>query len=352
MPGTAYCNRLGCWLASLAVSICSIGSVVAEDTESPRPVMQASALAVEPLLDGEVLGDSAWQGVSPATDFWQVQPDEGQPATQKTEVYIGVLEDALYIGMVAYDDSPDDIIVTDGRRDQDLSESDSFRVIIDGMLDRQNGYIFGTNPVAMEYDAQVVKEAASDEDDSAGFNLNWDASWEVKARISEIGWSAEMRIPFKALRYGKGENLTWGINFQRNIRRNNEVVYWAPLSRQYDLSRVSEAGSIEGITPSSTRNLKITPYGLVRAGRGGELDGTETDTEFGLDAKYSITPSLTLDLTYNTDFAQVEADEQQVNLDRFNLFFPRNDHSSSRTQGSLRWVTARRPNCFSAAVSV
>jgi len=322
VPGKTHCKRWGCWLASLAVSVCSIGGAVAQGTTSPRPVMQASALAVEPLLDGEVLGDTAWQGVSPATDFWQVQPDEGQPATQKTEVYIGFLEDALYIGMVAYDDSPDDIIVTDGRRDQDLSESDSFRVIIDGMLDRQNGYIFGTNPVGMEYDAQVVKEASSGAFGSEGFNLDWDASWEVKARISEIGWSAEMRIPFKALRYGKAEKQTWGINFQRNIRRNNEVVYWAPLTRQYNLNRVSEAGSIEGITPSSTRNLKITPYGLVRAGRGGELDGTETDTEFGLDAKYSITPSLTLDLTYNTDFAQVEADEQQVNLDRFNLFFP------------------------------
>ena len=99
-------------------------------------------------------------------------------------------------------------------------------------------------------------------------------------------------------------------------------MYWAPLSRQYNLNRVSEAGTIEGVTPSKTRNLKITPYGLVRARRGGEQDGTETDTEFGVDAKYSITPSLTLDLTYNTDFAQVEADEQQVNLDRFNLFFP------------------------------
>ncbi|MEK6194610.1 MAG: carbohydrate binding family 9 domain-containing protein, partial [Deltaproteobacteria bacterium] len=264
----------------------------------------------------------AWQGVSPATGFWQVQPIEGEAATQKTEVYIGFLDGALYIGMVAYDDDPDGIIVTDGRRDRNLNESDSFRVLIDGMLDRQNGFVFGTNPVGMEYDAQVVKEASSGAFGGTGFNINWDASWSVKAQISDIGWSAEMRIPFKSLRYGKGDNQVWGINFQRNIRRNNEVAYWAPLSRQYNLNRVSEAGTIEGITPSSTRNLKITPYGLVRAGKGGEIDGTDTDTEFGIDVKYSITPSLTLDLTYNTDFAQVEADEQQVNLDRFNLYFP------------------------------
>lgn len=284
--------------------------------------MQASALSVAPVLDGEVIADAAWKGASPATGFWQVQPDEGEAASQRTEVYIGFLGEDLYIGMVAYDDNPDGIIVTDGRRDRSLNDSDSFRVIIDGMLDRQNGYVFGTNPVGKEYDAQVVKEASSGAFGSSGFNLNWNASWDVKAQISEIGWSAEMRIPFKSLRYGKGENQSWGINFQRNIGRTKEIVYWAPLSRQYNLNRVSEAGTIEGITPSLTRNLKITPYGLVRAGRGGELDGTETDTEFGFDAKYSITPSLTLDLTYNTDFAQVEADEQQVNLDRFNLFFP------------------------------
>ncbi len=314
-----YCKRWQLGLAIFAVAIFSIANVSAEGISSPRPVMEASTLDVAPVLDGEVLADPAWQSLSPATGFWQVQPNEGLAATQRTEVFIGYMDDALYIGMVAYDDNPDDIIVTDGRRDGNLNQSDSFRVIIDGMLDRQNGYVFGTNPVGMEYDAQVVKEASSGAD---GFNLNWDASWEVKSRISKIGWSAEMRIPFKSLRFGKGEDQSWGINFQRNIRNNNEVVYWAPLSRQYNLNRVSEAGTIEGVTPSKTRNLKITPYGLVRAGRGGELDGTKTDTEFGVDAKYSITPSLTLDLTYNTDFAQVEADEQQVNLDRFNLFFP------------------------------
>ncbi len=283
-----------------------------------RPVMSAGELLSAPVLDGEVLADPAWQGVTPATGFWQVQPVEGQAASQKTEVYIGYLEDTLYIGLVAYDDNPEGIIVTDGRRDKNLNQSDSFRVIIDGMLDRQNGLVFGTNPVGMEYDAQVIKEASGD----GGFNLNWNASWSVKASLSEIGWSAEMLIPFKSLRYGKGDNQSWGINFQRNIRRNNEVVYWAPLSRQYNLNRVSEAGSLIAVNPPGLRNLKITPYGLVKGMRGGELDGTDTDAEFGFDAKYSITSSLTLDVTYNTDFTQVEADEQQVNLDRFNLFFP------------------------------
>lgn len=322
VPAIEYYKPWRYWIAICAIWIYSTANVMAEGISSPRPVMQASALTLAPLLDGAVLADPAWQNVSPATGFWQVQPNEGQAATQKTEVYIGFLGEFLYVGVVAYDDDPAGIIVTDARRDSSLAETDSFRMIIDGLLDHQNGFIFGTNPVGMEYDAQVIKEAASGAFGSEGFNLNWNTSWSVKAQISDIGWSAEFRIPFKSLRYGKGDDQTWGINFQRNIRRNNEIAYWAPLSRQYNLNRVSEAGTIEGVTPSLTRNLKITPYGLVRTGRGGEIDGTQTDTEFGFDAKYSITPSLTLDLTYNTDFAQVEADEQQVNLDRFNLFFP------------------------------
>lgn len=305
------------WVLVGVISICAINTVFAEGPLTERPVMQAYKLETIPALDGEVLGDPAWDGIIPASGFWQVQPDEGKAATQKTEVFIGFTDSDLYIGLVAYDENPDNIIVTDARRDSSLDHTDSFRVIIDGLLDRQNGLVFGTNPVGMEYDAQVIKEGGN-----GGFNLNWDASWLVKARISDIGWSAEMRIPFKTLRYGRGEKQVWGINFQRNIRSNNEVAYWAPLSRQRDLARVSEAGTVKGVVPPSVRNLKFTPYALSRARRGGELDGTEADTEFGFDAKYSITSSLTLDVTYNTDFAQVEVDEQQVNLDRFNLFFP------------------------------
>lgn len=318
MPAKDYFKLWRAWKTTFLSLFFISGGVLAADLSSPRPVMQAYAVTVAPVVDGKVLGDTAWAGVVPATGFWQVQPDEGQAATQKTEVYVAYLDDALYIGVVAYDDDPSGIIVTDARRDTSLDDGDSFRVIIDGMLDRQNGFVFGTNPAGMEYDAQVVKEAAND----SGFNRNWDASWSVKAEINPQGWSAEMRIPFKSLRYGSTGIQTWGINFQRNIRRNNEVVYWAPLTRQYNLNRVSEAGTLEHIEPPEARNLKFTPYGLVNSSRGGDLPESETDMEFGFDAKYSITPSLTLDLSYHTDFAQVEADEEQVNLDRFDLYYP------------------------------
>ncbi|MBX3705513.1 MAG: carbohydrate binding family 9 domain-containing protein [Pseudomonadales bacterium] len=287
------------------------------------PVARAHRLVSSPELDGSVLGDPAWAGMVPASEFWQVRPFEGQPASQRTEVFIGYTEDALYIGVVCYDDLPSGIIVADSRRDSSLDESDSFQVIIDTFRDGQNGFVFGTNPVGIEYDGQVTREGESQNNTAGGgFNLQWDTSWSVRARTGDYGWSAEMRIPFRSLRFNAAETPVWGINFQRNIRRNNEVAYWAPLPRQYNLYRVSRAGRVQGLALPAQRNLQVVPYVLGRAQRGGALTGTEYDREAGVDVKYSLTPSLTLDLTYNTDFAQVEVDDLQVNLDRFNLFFP------------------------------
>jgi len=296
----------------------------AQQRPATPPTMDAYALAAAPAIDGDVLGDSAWRGVVPATDFWQIRPDDGQAATQRTEVFVGFTATSLYVGVVAYDDDPGAIIVTDSRRDSSLDNTDAFLFIIDGVLDRQNGFVFGTNAAGIEYDGQVTKEGTGGNAafGVGGINLNWDATWQVQAGIGEYGWSAEFEIPLTTLRFGSGKTQDWGINFQRNIRRNNEVAFWSPLERNRNLYRVSEAGTLRGVETPSQRNLQITPYALGKARTGGDLDGTETDSEFGVDIKYSVTPSLTLDATYNTDFAQVEVDEQQINLDRFNLFFP------------------------------
>ena len=293
-------------------------------TSKTQPVVSANRLATPPLVDANIAGDDAWTGVIPITDFWQVQPNDGERATRKTEVFVGYTDEALYVAVIAYDNNPDGIIVSDSRRDSSLNDTDAFLFVIDGLLDRQNGYVFGTNAAGVEYDGQVTKEGASGDFGSGGgaFNLNWDGSWTVHSRLTNVGWSAEFEIPFRTLRYGKDDVQDWGINFQRNIRRNNEIVYWAPLERNRNLYRISRAGTLQGIEPPSQRNLQFTPYALAQWQRGGNLDGTESNSEFGFDLKYGITPSLTLDLTYNTDFAQVEADEQQLNLDRFNLFFP------------------------------
>ncbi|HLF10683.1 MAG TPA: DUF5916 domain-containing protein [Gammaproteobacteria bacterium] len=291
---------------------------------STRPVARASALATAPVVDGNVIDDPAWRGAAPIDQFWQIQPSAGQAASQRTEVFVGFTDRALHIGVIAYDEEPLEILSTDSRRDSSLEDTDSFRVLIDGLLDRQNGYVFGTNPAGIEFDGQVSREGQGQfmPGSESGFNLNWDTSWTVEAAISDIGWSAEMQIPFTSLRFGAEDVQTWGFNFERRIRRNNEIAFWAALSQERNLFQVSEAGSIEGIRVPRQRNLQLTPYALGKSRRGGALAESQSDEEFGFDLKYSITPSLTLDATFNTDFAQVEVDEQQVNLDRFSLFFP------------------------------
>ncbi len=240
----------------------------------------------------------------------------------KTEVFVGFTDTALWIGLIAHDEDPDRIIVSEGRRDSSLNETDSFRFLIDGFLDKQNGFVFGTNPTSMQYDAQVIKEGGSGQftRNVGVYDENWDGSWEVTAIVGDFGWSAEFEIPFRTLRYGKAETQVWGVNFQRNIRRNNEIVYWAPIGRQHTITRVSGAGTLSGIAVPTQRNLQITPYVLGDWHRQG--DSSSNDQEAGFDIKYSITPSLTLDATYNTDFAQVEVDDVVVNLDRFSIFLP------------------------------
>lgn len=288
------------------------------------PSTQAYALKQKPTLDGKVVGDTAWTQVVPTQGFWQTRPNEGQKSSQETQVFIGYTKEAFYIAVICFDENPENIIVTDSRRDSSLNETDSFSVMIDAFQDKQNGLVFGTNPAGMQYDAQVSGEGGGSFSGGGGdFNLNWDTTWEVEAQISDIGWSAEMEIPFKSLRYGSESIQSWSINFQRNIRNNNEVAYWAPLPRQYDITRMSLAGNLEKVEVPAQKNFKFTPYALHKTERGGTLpNGSHSDQEIGFDLKYSLTPSLTLDATYNTDFAQVEADELQVNLDRFSLFFP------------------------------
>ena len=303
--------------------VCGPGATQEPETPTSQPVARAIELTTAPVVDGNVIDDPAWAGAVPIDDFWQIQPQAGQPASQRTAVFVGYTDKALHIGFIAYDDEPLKIISTDSRRDSSLEDTDSFQVLIDGLLDRQNGYVFGTNPTGIEFDGQVAGEGQGQfARGGGGFNQDWDTSWTVETEVSDTGWSAEMEIPFTSLRFGAGSVQTWGFNFERRIRRNNEVAFWAPLSQDRNLYRVSEAGSIEGIRVPRQRNLQITPYVLGRTRRGGEVVGTESQEEVGIDLKYSITPSLTLDATLNTDFAQVEVDEQQVNLDRFSLFFP------------------------------
>ncbi len=298
-----------------------------------RPLYEAPATPVEvaPVLDGEVRDDPAWAASHVIEGFWQTEPFEGRPASERTEVRVIYTKNTLYVGVICYDREPDRIIVSDSRRDASLDETDSFRFILDTFLDGQNGFVFGTNPAGIEYDAQVSNEgqggfgAGRQQGGSGGgFNINWDGSWEVRSRTDAQGWSAEFAIPFRTLRFPSGQRQTWGVNFQRTIRRRNENAFWVRLPRQFNLNRLSLAGRLTGLEVPVPRNLKVMPYALGQASRDFEETPahTRTDGDLGVDLKYSLNSGLTLDATVNTDFAQVEVDEQQVNLDRFSLFFP------------------------------
>ena len=319
----------------LFIVVAASAQPAADATAPPAAANVATATRAvgAPTIDGDVLGDPAWAQAVPITTFWQEQPNEGQPASERTEVRIMFTADTLYIGAVMYDSDPSGIIVSDARRDSPLDDSDSFQMILDTYRDRQNGFVFGTNPAGIEYDGQVTNEGQGggglgfgqrqSGGSGSGFNINWDGAWTVRSKISEHGWSTELAIPFRTLRYPSATAQTWGINFQRNIRRHNERAYWAPIPRQFNLYRLSLAGSMTGLQTPSLRNFRVTPYALGNLLESGVTPvDSETDFDFGGDLKYSITPSLTLDATVNTDFAQVEVDDQQVNLDRFTLFFP------------------------------
>jgi hypothetical protein len=288
-----------------------------------RPQIRASAIESGPVLDGDVRNDPVWQSMAPETSFTQNTPDEGRPASQRTEVRVAYTDAALYIAFVLYDEEPESIVVSEPRRDGDLNETDSVRFVLDTYHDEQNGFVFGTNPAAMEYDAQLSKGGSGSSFGFAGggFNLNWDGVWEVRTELGDYGWSAEFRIPFTTIRYPSLDEQDWGANFQRRIHRRHENAFWSPVGRQFNITRLADAGRLGGVRIGSQRNLKIVPYALGEVRDTGDA-GTHGELDFGLDLKYSVTPALTLDLTYNTDFAQVEADEIQISLDRFNLFFP------------------------------
>src|SRR5687768_3658778 len=277
-------------------------------TPGSRLVSGAVAVADAPTIDG-ALDERMWQDAVPLTGFIQSEPFEGAPASESTEVRILYDDQAIYVGVICYDRDPSVMATTDTRRDAGLGEMDSFQMIFDTFHDQQNGFVFGTNAAGVQYDAQVRDQGDQEE--------SWDGSWEVRTKTTPASWIAEFRIPLRTLRYGPAPQ-TWGVNFFRNIQRTRERTYWAPLPRIYSLERLSSAGELRGLDLESPRNFKLLPYVVGSANRTFS-PGADTDLhrEIGVDAKFGLTPSMTLDVTVNTDFAQVEVDTQQINLTRF-----------------------------------
>lgn len=312
--------------------------VLATPGSAQQRSAQALTVDTPPVVDG-VLDEAAWSDAPVLSGFIQRVPRDGTPASEPTELRILQDDRALYIGAWLYDSSPDGIIAGESVRDYNLEQSDAVLIILDTFRDQQNAFVFGTNPAGIEYDGQVANSGQGgggffggggggnqrqQSGSGGGFNLNWDASWDVATSRDARGWYAEFRIPFTTLRYAAGDEQVWGLNVVRRVRRLNEQSFWSPVPREFDQYRLNYAGALEGLAPPVQRLLQVTPYALQRAERDyvGGMDSFDYTTEVGGDAKVQVTQGLTLDLTVNTDFAQVEVDEVQTNLTRFNISFP------------------------------
>lgn len=289
----------------LCCVLASTGFALAES--QPRPSAEATYLVSAPIFDGAIVGDPAWEGVQPLRNFTQQIPKPGDPATLDTDVYVGFTDDALYIGFVAYEDD-----INAMNPSNNGWQSDSVLAVIDTYQNEITGYGFSTNQTGVQWDASVF---------NGNSNWNWSTVWDVKTAIHDHNWTVEMKIPFTSLDYPKQEIHEWSFNFARVIKRYNEVSHWATIPRQFSVWRLTLAGTIDGLKPPpAKRNMKFLPYVITAEGEGRDADLVER-SDYGFDIRYSLTPTLALLGTFNTDFAQVESDSLQINTGRFSLFF-------------------------------
>jgi hypothetical protein len=290
----------------------------------------------EPILVDGMLDETAWEAAPVSTGLIQKEPFEGQPASERTDIRVVYTATTLYIGVYCADSDPAGILASERRRDGDLSGDDTVSVVLDTFHDHRNAFAFATNPLGTQWDALETDEGRSE-------NRTWDERWEVSTQRHEGGWTAEFAIPFKSVRVPETSNgMTWGIDFERKIRRKNETAYLVNYRRGFQMTAMSHAGHLAGLSDIETGlRLRIKPY--VTAGFNHSTDRAASDicnsddpqngsltggircnaSDVGIEVlKYRITPSLTADMTWNTDFAQADVDELQVNLDRFPLLYP------------------------------
>jgi len=269
-------------------------------------------------VDGD-LSEPHWQKAQKVTGFTQREPAEGESASEPTELRILYDDDNLYIGVICLDSQPHRIVANQMRRDGVLMNDDYFEIFIDSFHDHRNAFYFAVNPLGAKRDGLIRDEGNS-------INWDWDGIWKVRAKNNERGWTAEIAIPFYTLRFQKGRSLSWGINFGRHIARKREESYWSPVLRDYGWYgkyKISFFGHLSGLdNVKQGKRAHLMPY-LIGGGDQQERgDPFSTSGDLGIDLKYRLTSNLTADLTINTDFAQVEADQEVFNLTRFSLFFP------------------------------
>ena len=288
--------------------------------------MAATRVERGPTVDGD-LSDAAWAQSEVGTDFMQHEPLDGVPATEQTEVRVVFTDGAIYFGITAFDADPDAIIAKEMERDSRIYQDDSIVLLLDTFHDRRNAYAFETNLNGARTDTLVT-------DEGRDLNLEWDGIWSVASRTTVAGWTAEIAIPISTLRFDPAAPA-WGFNVQRYIAHKREMTHWSGLPREVGVlgqvgsevqpvHRVSMAGELTGLTGlAQSAQLQIKPFAIGDVSEDPRLDlDPATDGDYGLDIKWGVTRSLALDLTYNTDFAEVEVDELQTNLTRFSLYFP------------------------------
>lgn len=283
--------------------------------------MRAVRLNAPLVIDGR-LDDEVYRAVPAVGDFVQQEPKEGAAATEKTDVWVFFDADNVYFSARCWDSHPEREVANEKRRDNpNIQDGDSLTVLLDTFYDRRTGYFFQTNSLGALRDQQVSDERNA--------NVDWNTVWDAKANRDEDGWTFEMVIPFKSLRYKAGGAQVWSINFRRIVRWKNEISYLSPVpvsAGGRGVFKFSSAGTLVGINvPALSRNLELKPYlksGLTTTLQAQPGLSNDVSGDAGFDVKYGLTKGLTADFTVNTDFAQVEADQQQVNLTRFSLFFP------------------------------
>ncbi len=265
-------------------------------------------------LDG-ILNEACWQHAIPIENFTQREQNQGDTATEKTKVMVIYNTNQIYFGIWCYDSEPDKISAQQMERDFNWGSDDNFEIMISPFNDNRNGYLFVTNANAALADVQVGDEGKE-------WNKNWNGVWDVAVNRNDKGWFAEIVIPFSTLKFKKEEIQTWGINFERNIRRKKEQILWQGWSRLYDVEKISQGGKLIGLENiKQGTKFEFNPYVLGGIEFRGEGE-TDTTTKIGGEINYDITPTLKLNLSLNTDFAQVESDRERINFTRFSLFFP------------------------------
>jgi Domain of unknown function (DUF5916) len=287
-----------------------------------RITLRAVRLTTPLNLDGQI-DEAAYDGLVPISDFIQMEPAGGEPATEKTEVWLFYDQRNVYVTVRAWESQPDRMIANEMRRDSNnIRQGDCIGFSLDTFYDRRNAFQFEVNPLGARTDGQSTNERQ--------YSADWNPVWDLAVGRFQGGWTMEAAIPFKSLRYSPGRAQIWGFNARRNNKWKNEISYLNRIPPAMGMGRgdfsASLYATVVGIdAPPGSKNLEVKPYAtsdLTSDLTASPRVVNDLGGDVGVDAKYGITQNLTSDFTYNTDFAQVEADEQQVNLTRFSLLFP------------------------------